>query len=71
MQFFLSVIKIESELKQPEQQTTKEQIHKQDLSSQHQIETLQNQLREKDSILKELSREIRKRRDNKRNGESN
>lgn len=55
------VNKIETEFTRPEEQTTLEQIHTPDPSSQHQIETLQNQLREKNSTLKEMSGEIRKR----------
>lgn len=43
----------------------------QDLSSQLQIESLQDQLWEKDSMLKEISGEINKRRDIKSNEDSN
>lgn len=43
----------------------------QNLSSQLQIESLQDQLWEKDSILKVISGEINERRDIKSNGESN
>lgn len=44
------IIKMKSEFKQPEEQSTKELIHIQNSNSQQQLESVQNQLREKDSV---------------------